>query len=80
MIHSAILNSDQRVCSVAWTLDGEQTTLCTYIGSEPLFYFNEDVPEEDDNLVEVLFTKEESDIILSVYNDIVNGSDETKIY
>lgn len=40
-----------RVCSVAYTLNQEQPVICTHIGDQPLFYIDEpDIPEEDSAL------------------------------
>ncbi len=37
-----------RVCSVAYTLNDFQPVICTHIGDQPLYYFDEEqIPEED---------------------------------
>ncbi len=36
-----------RVCSVAYTLNNKQPVICTYIGDQPLHYMDEEVTEED---------------------------------
>ena len=38
----------QRVCRVAYTLNDTQPVLCTYIGDQPLYYFEEEVFEEEE--------------------------------
>lgn len=42
---------DQRICSVAYTLNNSQPVLCTHIGDQPLFYIDEEcIDDEDDAL------------------------------
>ncbi|MBI1302152.1 MAG: hypothetical protein GC137_10950 [Alphaproteobacteria bacterium] len=40
----------KRVCHVAYTLNDWQPVLCTYIGDQPLYYFEEDVIDDDDGV------------------------------
>ncbi len=37
-----------RVCRVAYTLDDSQPVLCTYIGDQPLYYFDEEIIEDEE--------------------------------
>lgn len=37
-----------RVCSVAYTLNDTQPVICTYIGDQPLFYFEEEIIEDEE--------------------------------
>lgn len=46
----------ERVCGVAYTLNDYQPVICTHIGDQPLFYFDEEIIEEEE---EALFNAEE---------------------
>jgi len=39
-----------RVCHVAYTLDDYQPVICTHVGDQPLFYFDEEVVEDEEEL------------------------------
>ncbi len=60
---SAHLNQHQ-VCGVAYTLNGDQPVICTYVGDQPLFYIDEEeiIEEEEEgyiNLEELGFLADE---------------------
>ncbi len=38
----------ERVCSVAYTIDEKQPVLCTHIGDQPLFYIDEEIVEDEE--------------------------------
>lgn len=40
--------TENQVCAVAYTLNGDQPTVCTYVGDQPLFYIDEDIIEEEE--------------------------------
>jgi len=46
----------ERVCGVAYTINDFQPVICTHIGDQPLYYFDEEIVEEEE---EALFSPEE---------------------
>ena len=46
----------ERVCGVAYTINDFQPVICTHIGDQPLYYFDEEIVEEEE---EALFSAEE---------------------
>lgn len=38
---------NNRVCSVSYTLNEKQPVICTFIGDQPLFYFEDEVADEE---------------------------------
>lgn len=40
--------TENQVCAVAYTLNGDQPTICTYVGDQPLFYIDEEEIIEDE--------------------------------
>lgn len=39
--------TENQVCAVAYTINGDQPTVCTYVGDQPLFYIDEEIIEEE---------------------------------
>ncbi len=40
---------EHRVCGVAYTINDRQPVICTHIGDQPLFYFEEEMIEDEDD-------------------------------
>ena len=67
-----------RVCMVAYTLDGDQPVVSTHIGDQPLYYMDEEIIEDDE-----LFDPADLDMLaeeIRILKDEISGIDETPFF
>ncbi len=67
-----------RVCMVAYTLNGEQPVISTHIGDQPLYYMDEEIIEDEE-----MFDPAELDMLadeIRTLKDEISGLDETPFF
>ncbi|PCI55470.1 MAG: hypothetical protein COB36_07555 [Alphaproteobacteria bacterium] len=67
-----------RVCMVAYTLNGEQPVISTHIGDQPLYYMDEEIIEDEE-----LFDPAELDMLaheIRTLKEEMSGLDETPFF
>ncbi len=71
--------TEHQVCGVAYTLDGDQPVICTYVGDQPLFYIDEtDITEEEEDYLDLDQLGLLADEMRVLKEEIVGLDDMTK--